>query len=385
MNRKRLRFVDRLRPMAAVGVRMMFHDRLKLLGTLAGVIFAVVLAVQQLSILFGLLEKNRMFVDRSKADLWLVPPNTTLLQPGEPMSASILARARTTPGVAIAEPLVFSSASLKKTDGGSEPVTLVGTALPERLGGPWALVRGTSDVLREPDTLVFEDSERERYGGLNIGSIREVNGFRVRAGAFTWGLLPFGPAYAFGEIDLVRTLTRTPTDRMSFVLIVARPGHDLETVKRALAARIPEVTALTRTEYSDSIVRTLLSQQLGVSFGISTSFGLIIGFVIVALSMFSSVLDNLREFGTLKAIGCGNRDLSVLILVQSTLYALIGSFLGLGLVTKMAEAIRGPKLVPIIPTPILWIVPFVMLGLCLVASVLALGRIRKLEPAMVFR
>ncbi|HEX4475122.1 MAG TPA: ABC transporter permease [Polyangiaceae bacterium] len=375
----------RIRAMARVAIRMMFHDKLKLLGTVSGVVFAVVLAVQQLSILFGLLEKNTMFVDSAGADIWLVPPNTELLQPGERMSETVLTLARTTPGVELAEPLLFTAGTLKKPNGGSEPVSLVGTTLPARLGGPWNIVAGDASAIAEPDTMFFEDSEREKYGGLNLGSIRELNGHRVRVGGFTWGLLPFGPAYCFGDIDLVRTLTTTPTDRANFVLVKTRPGADVFAVQRALAARVPEVLALTREQYSKSIVVNLLKQQLGMSFGISTSFGLIIGFVIVSLSMFSSVIDNLREFGTLKAIGCTNKDLTVLLLVQSVVYALIGSFVGLGVVTRVALAIRNPKLVPIIPNVILAIVPFVMLFLCIIASVLALSRIRKLEPAMVFR
>ena len=43
----------RLRAMGRLGVRMMFHDRLKFIGTISGVVFAVLLAVQQLSILFA--------------------------------------------------------------------------------------------------------------------------------------------------------------------------------------------------------------------------------------------------------------------------------------------------------------------------------------------
>ena len=40
----------RLRAMGRLGVRMMFHDRLKFIGTISGVVFAVLLAVQQLSL-----------------------------------------------------------------------------------------------------------------------------------------------------------------------------------------------------------------------------------------------------------------------------------------------------------------------------------------------
>jgi putative ABC transport system permease protein len=58
---------------------------------------------------------------------------------------------------------------------------------------------------------------------------------------------------------------------------------------------------------------------------------------------------------------------------------------GLGLVTRVAAGIRNPKLVPIIPQVVIGIVPIVMLFLCVLASLLALQRIRKLEPATVFR
>jgi putative ABC transport system permease protein len=364
---------------------MMFHDRLKLLGTIAGVVFAVVLAVQQLSILFGLLNKNTMFVEQSGADLWIVPPNTELLQPGEKLADSLVGIARTTEGVAVAEPLLFTGGTLKKPNGGAEPLTLVGVALPSAMGGPWNVVAGEPAALGQPDTMFFEDSEREKYGGLHLGSVREVSGHRVVVGGFTWGLLPFGPAYAFGDIELIRDITKTAKDRTNFVLVKVREGEELQEVKARLAARVPEALVLTTEEYSASIVSSLLRQQLGLSFGISTSFGLIIGLVIVALSMFSSVLDNLREFGTLKAIGCTNGDLSMLLLAQSLAYGLLGSFVGLGLVTRIVEKIRGPKLVPIIPEQILALTPVVMVTLCMIASVLALLRIRRLEPAMVFR
>jgi putative ABC transport system permease protein len=197
--------------------------------------------------------------------------------------------------------------------------------------------------------------------------------------------VPFGPAYAFADVDLARELSNTPSDRIHFVLVRVAEGHSVTEVRDHLQARIPDALVLTRDDYHTNIVAQLLREQLGMSFGISTSFGLIIGLVIVALSMFSSVLDNLREFGTLKAIGCTNLNLTALLLVQSATYALVGSVIGLGWVTQIVEGIRQPLLVPIIPHAVIYGVPIVMVVLCLFASSLALLRIRRLEPAMVFR
>ena len=113
--------------------------------------------------------------------------------------------------------------------------------------------------------------------------------------------------------------------------------------------------------------------------------GLIIGFVIVALSMFSAVLDNVREFGTLKAIGATNRDLARLLVVQAIVYALIGSLIGLAFVTFVAGKIRSPQLAMFLPWQLLVGTVGVMIVMCVFASSLALLRLRKVEPGMVFR
>ncbi|MEL6760793.1 MAG: FtsX-like permease family protein, partial [Myxococcota bacterium] len=219
----------------------------------------------------------------------------------------------------------------------------------------------------------------------NLGSVREINGNRVVVGGFTWGLQPFGPPYAFAEIELARRLLNLPNRAFHFVLIRVDDRASLARVQARLQAQMVNCEVLSREQFSDRIATTLLREQLGVSFGTSTSFGLLIGFVVVALAMFSSVLDNQRQFGTLKAIGCSNFDLTLLVLMQSVAYAAIGSLAGLGAVTRIAAVARSPELAVIVPWQLLAFTPVVMVLVCLIASVLALSRVWRLEPGMVFR
>lgn len=364
---------------------MTLHAKSKFVGTLLGVTFAVLLANFQLGTMYGLLAKNTQFVDGAAADLWVVPPGTTFAQPGQRMSTALLSQARVTPGVAQASALVMTGTSIRKPGGGSEAITLVGVDLDTYLGGPFNIVAGDPGSLREVDTLFFEDAQRERFGGINLGSIREVGGRNVKVGGFTWGLMPFGPAFAFGELDTVRSIVGMPADQLSFVLVKVAPGETVQTVAERLAARVPTATVISRDDFHALIQRTLLEQQLGITFGTSTAFGLVIGFIIVMLSMYSSVIDSLREFGTLKAIGLSNLDLMRLLLVQSVFYALVGSLLGLGVVAAAAEGIRSANLSLVIPTWLVAATPAVMVVLCMLASLLALFRVTRLEPGMVFR
>jgi putative ABC transport system permease protein len=373
------------RLMALVGVKMMFHDRAKLVGTLLGVIFATVLVNQQLGVLMGLLQKNIMFVENAGADIWVIPPGMETLTGGTRMSIYNLNQARVAEGVAWAEPLAFGTASMSLPSGGSEAVTLVGTRLTHYGGGPWNIVAGDAESLAMPDTVIFEDSRRDELGGINIGSVRELGGHRVVAGGFTWGLLPFGPSYAFTEFDTARSILNIPSDQTTFVLVGVQPGADPHAVRDELAFRMPDHQVILREDFMGATVRNLIRAQLGISFGTSTAFGVIVGFVIVALSMFSAVVDNIREFGTLKAMGASNFDLSKLLFVQSIAYAVVGSIIGLFLVTGMSEGIRSANLVLVLPWWMYAGTFAFMIVLCLVASGLALLRVRNVEPGMVFR
>ena len=111
----------------------------------------------------------------------------------------------------------------------------------------------------------------------------------------------------------------------------------------------------------------------------------LVGLITVALSMFSSVVENIRQFGTLKAIGATMGDLARLLLVQAMIYGLFGSLLGLAMVVGMVMSMRNPQLTPIVPPEALALTVVVMVGVCLAASVLALLKLRSVEPGMVFR
>ncbi len=379
-------FFGRWRTMAGIALKMMFHEKLKLAGTLFGVVFAVVLGNFQSGTFLALLGKNRMFVENAKVDIWITPPGTRQFQGGKPLTDAQLNRARATEGVAWAEPLVLQTAQVQLPNGGSEPVSVVGARAPRYVGGPWNMVRGATTDLDQPNAMFFEDAEREKMGGLNLGSLREVSGHKVQVVGFTWGLLPFAPAYAFAEQGLAREILKIPPDQHTFLMVGVSPGADAIAVRERLQQVLPDTRVMTRAEYLHEIlVYIITATQIGLSFGISTFMGLLVGLITVALSMFSSVIDNMRQFGTLKAIGSTNTDLARLLLVQAVLYGLIGTLVGLGMVSGMVSGMRNPQLTPVLPIEAFGISAVVMVGVCILASVLALLRLRKLEPAMVFR
>jgi putative ABC transport system permease protein len=383
---KRATLLQRFRTMAKVGIRMMFFDKLKLIGTLVGVVFAVVLSNQQLGTFLGLIYKNQMIVERADVDLWVIPTGAETFGPGKVLPMSDAFQARTVPGVAWADAMLLGAGTIHLPAGGTEAVTIIGLQAPHYSSGPWNVVAGGREVLNRPDTMIFEDGDRDVLGGLNVGSVREVNGRNITVGGFTWGMIPFGPSYAVADYELARELLNVPNDRANYIAVKLAPDADLGTVQKALQERVGTSQVVSKVQFKKTIMNYILQKTaIGITFGTSTLFAVIVGFVIVSLSMFSAVVDNIREFGTLKALGSTNFDLALLLLVQSVVYGIVGSIFGLALVSQMAKGIRSAKLTMVTP---IWLttgtVGF-MIILCCFASSLALLRLRKIEPAMVFR
>jgi putative ABC transport system permease protein len=288
--------------------------------------------------------------------------------------------------VAWAAPLLVAPAGLNLPSGGRKSVRLVGTELPAAKGGPFHIVAGKTRDLELPDAMFFEDSRRETFGGLNVGSVREVNGHRVHAVGFTSGLIPFGPAYAFSSFDTAREILHIPNDEVSYVMLGLAPGSDVEEVVRRVQRTLPDQLVMSRAEVRQRTIFYILKESgIGQSVGGAVVMALICGFAIVSLTMFSAVVDHVREFGTLKAIGATNTDLAKLLLAQALTCAVAGAAIGLAIVAQIVIAVRGPELPLALPV---WLMVGTVVGMiiiCVTASIMALMRVRAIEPAMVFR
>src|SRR5262249_22491329 len=157
-----------------------------------------------------------------------------------------------------------------------------------------------------------------------------------QAVGFTVGLIPFGPSFSFASFDTAREILHVDNHRENFVLVGLAEGARADEVQARLARALPEMRVMTRDEAVRRTERYLLTNpSIGITIGTGAFFAVLVGFIIVALTMFSAVLDHLREFGTLKAIGATNFDLAKLLLAQALACASVGWLIGQALVALM--------------------------------------------------
>jgi putative ABC transport system permease protein len=121
--------------------RNLAHDRSRLGVVILGVAFAVLLMAVQLSLLFGFADTAAGLVSHSGADLWICGRGTKNVDQAVEIPARRRFEAMEIPGVAWADKYIVYFAVLRRPDGGTESIVLVGYNVSRGLGGGRGICR----------------------------------------------------------------------------------------------------------------------------------------------------------------------------------------------------------------------------------------------------
>jgi putative ABC transport system permease protein len=365
---------------------MLLDAPAKSLGTLVGVVVSVFLMLQQVSLLLGILARVSAFADATDVDVWIASAATESTDATDSLPENRVQAAAGTPGVAWAAPVVQGVGRVTRPDGVREFVKVLGVQPPRYAGLPRTLAAGTArDALRASDRVLMNWNDRPTFAAASPGDRVEVNGRAGVVAGFFEGMDPHSPYYyLYANIDDARSMTGFAQDRVTFVAVGIEPDADVADVKRRLAARMPDVTILSRRDLHDAEIRYFVARNpVGLVFGMGTAVAAVIGAAIVAVTLYSTVVDRTRDYGMLKAVGARRHDLLQLLLVQAWTFALAGMAVGGGAFFLVRHAY--PSL-PMKATPeMLAAIALAAFVSCTVASLAAVRRVLTLDPAIVFK
>jgi putative ABC transport system permease protein len=174
---------------------------------------------------------------------------------------------------------------------------------------------------------------------------------------------------------------------MNFVLVKPQDGVD----HAALCRRIEEQTgrtALTRSQFFAKTLRYYLgSTGIPVNFGITIALGFIVGAAVTGQTLYLFIVENMRQFGALKAMGVPNGGILRMVVLQSLLVGGVGFGLGVGLCAIFF--MTTGNLTQLAGLHMTW-TAFVGTGaavllIVVATSVISARRVLVLEPAVVFR
>jgi putative ABC transport system permease protein len=367
--------------------RNLFHDRLRLIATVVGIVFSIVLVTVQLGVFLSFERMVTTMIDHAQADFWIVPSETKSFEDSSLLAGRERLQALSINGVTAAVPVVAGYASWRKPNGGaSTPVLVVGT--PETSAGlqPWNVVEGSIHDLSMPEAVAIDQSYFDELGIGQIGEHAEINNQKARVVAVTKGIRSFTTMpNVFTSIEWARAYLGVPPNEANYFILRIAPNVDAATVRSQLAARLSDAEVLTSEQFRHRTRQFwLFDTGAGAALLGSAILGIIVGTIIVAQTLYSSTKDHLKEFATLRAIGSSWSYILKVILGQALLSAVIGfsiaASIDLALVKMTADAA-----LPIVMTPGLTLGLFALtVTMCVIAAISAIRVVMRIDPALVF-
>jgi putative ABC transport system permease protein len=375
-----------------VALKMLTGDRAKYLGLIFTIAFCTFLLENQMSIFAGILKRTGSQIkDVTDAEVWVMDPKTEYFEQTKALKDTDLTRVRGVDGVLWAVKL-FKGSPVAHTLGGKFAVSFcLGLDDATLTGAPRKMVLGSWERLREPDAIVIDKAgyallfpdeplQLDRTIELNDHKATIVGISDASAPFVSWPVIHTRYSQAINFVGRERT-------QLSYVLVKPQAGVQ----PAELCRRIESETGLrarTSEQFQwDCVVYYLKHTGIPVNFGITIAIALIVGIVVAGQTFYIFTIENLKQFGALKAIGVTNWRITGMIVLQALTVGTMGFGIGSGLCALFfAITLNNP------PTRGLVLMWQNMLGtgvaillVIVLASLISIRRVLVLEPAEVFR
>jgi putative ABC transport system permease protein len=393
-----------------VALRMLTGDPSKYLGIVFGVTFATLLMSQQMSIFAGIMGRTgSQIVDVSEADVWVMDSKVRFIDEIPALPEDTLQRVRGVDGVAWAVKLYKGNVRCRLADGNFRNAILFGLDDATLVGAPPKMLAGTFDALRVPDGVIVDKAGYEymwpeeratiKTDGYQLGKVFEMNDRRAVLVGVCQVSMPFmSTPILYTRYSQATLYAPRERNLLSFVLAKAAdgvaPADVCQRIERATQVNRPDgddrrLVALTGDQfYWKTIWYFMGSTGIPINFGITILLGFVVGVAIAGQTFYLFTLENLKQFGSLKAMGLTNARILGMILLQAFVAGVIGYCLGLGLTATYFETISRQK-VELEGIYLYGQVALLVAGcvtfICVLASLLSARKVLVLEPAIVFR
>ncbi|MBI2875097.1 MAG: ABC transporter permease [Firmicutes bacterium] len=368
--------------MVRLAMKMLLRDRIRFGVTTLGVAAAVVLILALNGLFSGAARQITSYIDQSGADLFIAQQGVynmhmaTSVLPGD-----LAPRIETAPGVDQAVPMAFFATNIE-VEGTRHLVYLIALPPEAPFGGAWKVSAGKG--LAAPGEVILARDLADKHD-LALGSRILVQGRSLRVTGLAEELSSMASSFAFISLGDAQAIRGSgPTAAYYLVRIAA--GADPSGVAESIRLKIPEVNPMTTAELSMS------DREIGLQMGVDVLramavAGFLVGLAVVGLSVYTTVVEQLRQFGILKAVGAGRGHLLHCFLLQSQVMALAGFAVGVVLTWILRLAV--PYLVLGMELDLEPAYLLLTLGEVLVIGALAAVppwlRVSRLDPMVVFR
>jgi putative ABC transport system permease protein len=361
--------------------RNLWHNRGKLILSAFGIAASLTLVLLLLGFRDGMYAAVSAYTDSVGADLIVMQSGgqgqmvSSVLPAALHETLAQTAQAVEIEHVLIAD-IIFDYGDFKM------PSILVGYNVENGFGGPWSL--GAGRLVAAADEIVL-DTWLAGRAGIQLEERIDVLGREFRVVGLSRGTASWIGSYLFVSRNAAEEILDLPGIASSYLLRLP-PEADVNAVAATIESEIPGVETMTPAQRA-SINWRILGTTLNAPINMMLLIGAVTAIAVMGLTAYTAVVDRIREYGVLKAVGASALWLSRVVITETLCYAAVGY--GVGIVLSYAAAFLimsvFPQFTIVIYPETIALTGVMTVVMTVFASLLPIRRIAAIEPALVFK
>lgn len=248
-------------------------------------------------------------------------------------------------------------------------------------GGPWEMVKGTSNI--KGDEMIYDETSLHR-SHLKIGDKVSVLGKKFKIVSLSGGTTNWMTATSFINFSEAAKLKKAPNST-GFFLIKSEPGTNINQLQKRIEDELPQTSVVKKNTMAQNDVK-LFSGTFSKPILFMVAIAFLIGLILVGFTIYTATIERSKEYGVLKAVGMKNLKLYKVVFEQAFISSLAGFVAGVALsffAVYIIGILRPQFLILIEPLFIAEVFPLAVL-ISILASYLPIRVIAKLDPAIAF-
>lgn len=387
--------LEQLARRTPLGWLQLRHDKMRLLVSIGGIVFADVLMFMQLGILCGLYDANTMFHHTVNADVLIISTQAQQLANMSTFSRRRLYQALDVPGVKEVRSAYIDYTPWRNPDTKEKTTMLLVGFDPADKSFTISEVLAGADKLKLADHIMFDRASRGDYRKA-IEAVQSNKIVRAEIGRRSLeiaGSFVLGASFAtdgalfMSDATFLRVFPKRTAGEVSLGLVRLTDGANPNDVVKGLNARLPaDVRAVTKEGFVNFEKHYLdTTSPISLVFGMGTVIGFMIGAVLVYQILSTDVNDHMSEYATFKAIGFPNTYLYGVLAEETLILSSIGFLPGVLAAHGLYYMLRTLGSLPIyMPVSRLVLVYVLTVLMCAVAAYIASRKLRAADPAEIF-
>jgi putative ABC transport system permease protein len=383
----------------------LIHQRVRFIGTLAGIAFVVVLLFMQVGLREALFDSSVQVHKSLQGDLFLISPQYKSITSQQSFLRERLYQTLGDEAVESVSPLYVQFGKLKNFQTGQKsPIFVFGIDPGEKTFKLPGVIENIGQ-LKLADHALFDSGSRIEFGpiadtfkekgkvSIEISPYNEINKARkleVR------GLFKIGTSFGVDGNLIINSSTflslfsERSARKIDIGLVNLKPGADINKVQSDLVNHFfknnNDISVLKLDEFiTMEKAYWDLRTPAGFAFKVMVTMGFVIGTGIVYQILYTNISTHLLEFATLKAIGHTTQYFFKLVFQQALILAFLGYIPGIIISVGVYDLTQQATKLPIkmgVDRIILVLVSVVLM--CLLSGSIAINKLRSVDPADIF-